>query len=69
MSAIADKLGITKDQIMAFGDFDNDVPMLKESGFGVAMRNGTQCALDASDYIAPSNEEDGVGKTLFSLLL
>ena len=33
MSAIADKLGITKDQIMSFGDFDNDVPMLKEAGF------------------------------------
>ena len=69
VSAIADKLGITKDQIMSFGNFDNDVPMLKEAGFGVAMKNGTQCALDAADYIAPSNEEDGVGKTLFSLLL
>lgn len=66
---LANKLGITKDQIMTFGDFDNDVPMLKEAGFGVAMTNGTKSALDASDFIAPSNEDDGVGKTLFSLLL
>ena len=31
-------LGIRREEIMACGDGDNDIAMLKEVGFGVAMR-------------------------------
>lgn len=67
--ALADKLGVKKDEIMTFGDFDNDVPMLKEVGFGVAMKNGTHNAISASSYVTSSNEDDGVGKALFKFVL
>ena len=32
-------LGIKREEIMAFGDGDNDIVMLKEVGIGVAMAN------------------------------
>ena len=34
-------LGITMQEIPAFGDFDNDADMLKAVGFGVAVANAT----------------------------
>ena len=37
---LGSRLGIKREEIMAFGDGDNDTVMLKEVGFGVAMANG-----------------------------
>jgi len=46
--------------ILAFGDADNDVEMLKESGMGVCVGNGTSEAKLAADYVIDSNSSDGV---------
>lgn len=54
------RLGIRKEEIMAFGDSSNDLKMMKEVGIGVAMANAREDVKEASDYIAASNEEDGV---------
>ena len=53
-------LGIRKEEIMAFGDGSNDLKMMKEVGIGVAMANAREDVKEAADYIAASNEEDGV---------
>lgn len=53
-------LGIRKEEIMAFGDSSNDLKMMKEVGIGVAMANAREDVKEAADYIAASNEEDGV---------
>ena len=65
---LADYFGITLDNIMAFGDFDNDIPMLKAVKYGVAMENGTKGAKEIASFYAPSNEDDGVGKMINKLL-
>jgi len=57
---IAEDMGITMDQVMTFGDSYNDIPMLEAAGYGVCMDNGVQAAKDASQIIAPSNDEEGV---------
>ena len=54
------RLGIRKEEIMAFGDSSNDLKMMKEVGIGVAMANAREDVKEAADYIAASNEEDGV---------
>ena len=54
------RLGIRKEEIMAFGDSSNDLKMMKGVGIGVAMANAREDVKEAADYIAASNEEDGV---------
>lgn len=57
-------LGIKRAEIMACGDGDNDIRMLEEVGFGVAMANATEAVKQAADYITLSNEEDGVADAI-----
>lgn len=52
--------GITKEEVIAIGDSYNDLSMIKYAGLGVCMANGKEDVKKESDYIAPSNEEDGV---------
>ena len=63
------KLGVSADQIIAFGDGDNDVTMIEAAGIGVAMKNGMQTPKDAADIITEyTNDEDGVARVLEELL-
>lgn len=57
-------LGISREEIMACGDGDNDTVMLREAGLGVAMANAEEQVKEAADYITLSNEEDGVAKAI-----
>lgn len=49
---------------MAFGDGENDIPMLQKAGVGVAVANAKENVKAAADYIAPSVDEDGVAEAL-----
>ena len=53
----------------AFGDSENDADMLKKAEFGFAMGNGDKFAYDAADYIALSNDKDGVADAIERLIL
>ena len=54
-------LGITKEETMAFGDFMNDLEMLQEAGYSVAMKNALpQIKAVCREETAYTNEEDGV---------
>ena len=61
----AEKTGIPLEEIMAFGDMDNDITMLQEAGLGICLANGsepTKAAADAlTDFVCT---EDGVGRHL-----
>lgn len=52
--------GILPEEIIAFGDQNNDVTMLQYAGIGVAMGNATDAAKAAADFITLTNDEDGV---------
>ncbi|MBR0318759.1 MAG: Cof-type HAD-IIB family hydrolase [Spirochaetia bacterium] len=56
--------GLKRSEIMAFGDGDNDIDMLKLAGIGVAMGNGTEGAQAAADYVTASVDDDGIAKAL-----
>ncbi len=66
---LGELLGITKDEIMAFGDGMNDYEMLKAVGFSVAMENGNPKVKAIADYITVSNDEEGVAKAIEKLVL
>lgn len=62
-------LGIRPEEIMACGDGENDREMLKEVGFGVAMRNAQEDVKAVADYITDTNEEEGVAKAIEKFVL
>lgn len=65
---LADHLGINRAATMAFGDGENDIPMLKAAGIGVAMENGLAIAKAAANEITLTNDEDGVAVAIERLI-
>lgn len=58
--ALAEKLGLRRDQVMAVGDSGNDLSMIENAGLGVAMGNATPEILAAADAVTADNNHDGV---------
>ena len=56
--------GITKEEIIAFGDGENDLEMLKFAGIGVAMGNAEEIVKCSADYVTDDVDEDGIAKAL-----
>lgn len=57
-------LKLSKEQVMACGDSENDLPMLKAAGLGVAMANASEEIKNVADYISSSNDEDGIAAAI-----
>ncbi|ATA27246.1 Cof family hydrolase [Mycobacterium lepraemurium] len=61
---IARPLEIAREEVVAFGDMPNDLPMLRWAGHGVAMGNAHPEVQAAADEITAANNDDGVGRVL-----
>ena len=59
---------ISSKEIIAFGDYLNDLKMMKKAGCSVAPSNSLDIVKASSNIIGPSNDEDCVGKVLERLL-
>ena len=64
VQALADTLGIPMEQVMTLGDEENDIPMLRAAGYGIAMANGSAEAKAAAKYVTDTNEECGFAKAI-----
>lgn len=69
LKMLADSLGIKQEEIIAVGDADNDLDMIKYAGLGVAMGNAFENVKEIADYITKSNEEDGVAHVINKFIL
>ena len=65
----AQEMNIVPDDVICIGDNINDISMIEYAGVGVAMNNGEEAVKKVADYIAPSNDEDGVAKVLEKYVL
>ncbi len=65
--AVLSLLGISPKEAIAFGDGDNDIPLLQTAGIGVAMENASLSVKKAADFTAPSNNNDGIARFLHPL--
>lgn len=63
----AEHKGYKPEDVVAFGDGNNDAEMIREAGIGVAMDNAVPKVKDAADLITDSNNEDGIYKALKKL--
>lgn len=61
---LCEREGITADQVLAFGDMPNDIPMLAWAGRAVAMGNAHHALRAVADEVTLSNDEDGVAHYL-----
>ena len=57
-------LGCDMNKTVAVGDFDNDVGMLREARYGIAVANCSEKARAAADYVTVSNEEHALAKII-----
>jgi Cof subfamily protein (haloacid dehalogenase superfamily) len=56
--------GVSRDQTLAIGDYDSDLPLFAAAGYRVAMANGVAAIQAASTHRTASNDEDGVATAL-----
>ena len=65
---LADRLGVSKEEIAAFGDADNDKDMIEYAGYGIAVANASTSLKEKADYITLSNDEDGIAYAFANIL-
>lgn len=56
--------GLKPEQIMAFGDSENDIEMLELAGISYAMENAEEAVKEIATKVAPANSQAGVYKVL-----
>ena len=60
VQTLAERLGLHREQVMALGDYDNDLDMILYAGYGVAMGNASEHVLRAARYTTLANTQNGV---------
>jgi 16S rRNA pseudouridine516 synthase len=61
--------GYIPEQVVAIGNYNNDIEMLHYAGIGIAVSNSTQEVLEVADFVVASNNDDGVSDAIASYVL
>ncbi len=69
LARLLEKLGMSREEMIACGDGYNDLTMIRFAGLGVAMENAVLPVRKAADYITASNNDDGVGRVVEKFML
>ena len=62
VAKLGELLQIDMEEILAFGDDENDYDILKNVGRGIAVANAITMIKEIADDVAQSNDEDGVAR-------
>ena len=65
---VCDRISIEPANVVSFGDGANDIELLRDAGFGVAVEGADQILLDEADATVPGPEHDGVACFLEALV-
>ena len=68
LEKLCEVLGFTRENVLAMGDGDNDMPMIQFAGIGVAMANGEDHIKGAADIIADDCDDFGAAKILEQII-
>lgn len=64
MKFFEEYFGITREEIMAFGDAQNDIDMIEYAGVGIAMGNAEDCLKQIADDVTSDVDDNGVWNAL-----
>jgi Cof subfamily protein (haloacid dehalogenase superfamily) len=65
---VAERLGFSLDRIVSFGDGENDIELIDEAGFGVAVEDANPLLLERADWVCPSADVEGVATAIDAYL-
>jgi hydroxymethylpyrimidine pyrophosphatase-like HAD family hydrolase len=65
---VADHIGFSPENVVAFGDGENDIELLEWAGFGIAVANAHERVLAVADYVCPPVTEEGVAQVIEAVL-
>jgi Cof subfamily protein (haloacid dehalogenase superfamily) len=68
LARVAAAAGIPPEAVAVVGDDENDVDMIREAGFGIAMGNAVPRALEHADAVVRSNAEGGAAEAIERVL-
>ena len=68
LEKLCEVLSLTRENVLAMGDGDNDMPMIEFAGIGVAMTNGEEHIKQAADIIADDCNDFGAAKILEQII-
>jgi Cof subfamily protein (haloacid dehalogenase superfamily) len=68
LAFLAEHLGFARERTVAFGDGENDVPLLEWAGYGVAVENAHERVLAVADFVCPPVTEEGVAQVIEAYL-
>ena len=54
--------------IIAVGDYDNDIEMIKLADVGIAVGNARECVKDAADIVTVSNNENALHEIIYNII-
>ena len=60
LKKICEDLGYSINEVIFFGDGENDLLLIENAGIGVAMGNALDSVKEKADYITLSNDNDGI---------
>ena len=69
VEALANSLGIKREEVICMGDAGNDEHMIRYAGLGVAMGNAFEEIKAVADFVTKSNNEDGVAYVIDQFVL
>ena len=64
VEVLINKIGISKEEVIAIGDNMNDKKMIEEAGLGITMEGSTPIVTEVANYITSDNNNEGVARAL-----
>jgi hydroxymethylpyrimidine pyrophosphatase-like HAD family hydrolase len=69
LSSLIQQLGISRKEVIAIGDSNNDLSMIEFADLGVTMGNASEFIKALVDFVTDTNMNDGVAKVVEEFVL
>jgi len=69
LKILANYYGVSRNEIIAFGDQDNDLEMLKYAGYAITTSNGVESVKQIADYVSKDHNESGVAYAIEHVII